>query len=744
VVSGEPLLGEPKAVDGAYPMYGRFVLQDGGALQERLRPDAQGRFGTVIDPILADRLGLKVGDTLQIGDGQFRVAGLITTEPDRANEGFALGPSVIISMAGLPDTKLIQPGSLVRYHYRIKLPANADVDAVSEKLKAEHPNADWRVLDRRNGAPGVRRFIDQLGQFLTLVGLTALMVSGVGVANAVSAHLARKTSSIATLKALGAPSTLIFQTYLFQIALVGVGAIVVGLALGAALPLLAAKALEGQLPVAPVVGLYFAPLALAALFGALVALAAALWPLAQAKETPAARLFRARISGIDKRPAAVFIIAIGVIVAAVIGLAVVTATRPSLAIGVVGAALLILILLRGIAWGIAKVAAKLPRPQAPLARLALGNLHRPGAVTGAVVTALGLGLSLFATLAVVEANIAAQVQKALPARAPAFFVLDIPPDTAAQFRQSVNTVQGAGNVEMVPSLRGMVTGLKGVPVQQITPPREEGWFIRGDRQLTYMVDPPEGNTIVSGRWWPKDYAGPPLVSLEEEIAVAYGLKVGDAVSVSVLGVELSATIGSLRRVDWESLGFNFAMIFDPASLSAAPHTFMATVEADPAAEPVLFRAITKAYPTASVIRFKEVANNVVALLEQVAAAIRATAAITILAGILVLIGAMAAGQQAKTYDAVLLKVLGAQRGQVLRAYLMEYAVLGAIAGLIAVGCGLLGGWFVVTRVLEAEFTITWLPLIGTVVAGAVLTVLLGLAGTWAALRVRPNTVLRAA
>jgi putative ABC transport system permease protein len=740
--SDERLLGELKAVDVRYPMYGAFELMDGGALQERLRFAPDGIPGVVIDPILSDRIEAPVGSLIQIGDGTFRVAGLIKVEPDRANEGFALGPSVIIGMPALARTNLVQPGSLVRWHYRIKTAPDVNVETAVEQMKTAFPNADWRITDRRNGAPGVRRFIDQLGQFLTLVGLTALMVSGVGVANAVSAHLARKVPTIATLKTMGAPSRLVFETYLIQIALVGVAAILLGLALGAALPPFLAQLLSAQLPVPPKIALYWQPLLLAGSFGALVALAAALWPLAQAKDTPAARLFRARIAGLDRRPGWPVIAGIAVTLSAVIALAVLTSTRELLALGVVGAAFAILALLRAIAWGVTRVAARLPRPKAPLARLALGNLHRPGAVTPAVLTALGLGLTMFATLAVVETNLNAQLRQAMPGKAPAFFFLDIPPDDAQRFQQVASGVAGVGAIEMVPSLRGAVTSLNGVSTATMTPPKEDGWFIRGDRQLTYMADLPEGNVITAGQWWPADYAGPPLVSLDSEIGLNYGLKVGDTIGVSVLGVELVATIANFRRVDWESLGFNFAMLFAPGTLESAPHTFMATVEASPAAEPVLFRTLTDAFPTASAIRFKEVATSVTALFEQMATAIRATALVTIIAGILVLIGAMAAGQAAKTYDAVLLKVLGAQRRQILAAYLMEYALLGAIAGVIAVLCGLGAGWVVVTQIFDMSFSLDVGPLLATVAGGAVLTIALGLVGTWAALRVRPNAVLR--
>lgn len=737
--SGDALLGELKAVDSLYPLYGQLVLADGSALQQRL--GQTGARAAVVDPMLADRLGLKVGNSFQIGDGSFIVGGLIEDEPDRANEGFSLGPTVMIAMADLQSTALVQEGSMIRYHYRIRMDAGADPQAAIEQLNSDFPNAGWRALDRTNGAPGVRRFVEQIGQFLTLVGLTALMVAGVGVGNGVAAYLGRKTGSIATLKSMGASASLIFKLYLVQIALVTAAAIVLGLLVGAGVPALVSGLLSGLLPVSPKAGFYPAPLLVAAVQGLLIALIFALWPLARARATPAARLFRAQVDG-EQGPGRAVLVAIVLAIAAIVALAVLAADHKRIALGFVAAAAGVLALLRGVGWLVERTARNAPRQNGPITRMAISNLHRPGSTTAQVVMALGLGLSLFATLAVIEANMRAEIENTVPDTAPAFFFVDIAPDDVPAFRQTVSQYKGAGRLELVPSLRGAVTAVNGVPTAQVKPDDDAAWVLRGDRGLTYTESLPEGNTLVAGDWWPADYAGPPLISLDEEIARGLGIGIGDTVSLSILGVEMTATIANLRRVDWDSLGFNFVFLFAPGTLEKAPHTFMATLEADAQAERDVYRAVNKAFPTVSAVRMKDVIGEVGRLLNQIGAAVRAMSAVTIFSGILVLIGAIVAGRQAKTYDAVILKLLGGTRGQVLKVLALEYLLLGLATSAVAIILGLGAGWFVTTNILDLAWRWPVGLLVSTVLLGALATLALGLAGTWSVLSARPNAVLR--
>ncbi|MFN7400143.1 MAG: ABC transporter permease, partial [Sandaracinobacter sp.] len=666
------------------------------------------------------------------------VTGILTVEPDKASEGFTFGPSVLISLERLVDTGLVQPGTLYRHHTKLKLPAGTDPTTVTTELKAKFPDAGWRLADRSDGAPGVRRFVERLGQFLTLVSLTALAVAGVGVGNGVQSYLDRKAGTIATLKALGGSSALVWRTYLLLIGGVALAAAVAGALAGAAVPWVVVQVAGDTLPVLPALGLHPGPMLAAILFGLLGALAFAVPPLARAGALPAQRIFRGSVEQWPWPSARALLAALGA-GAVVAALAVWQAAERIFALGFLGGAAMVLLLLFALGTLVKIVARAAPRPRGVLPRLALANLHRPGAMTRQLVVALGLGLSLFATLAFIETSFNAELQKTVPVKAPAFFLLDMPKGDADRFRASLPK---GTEVRMVPSLRGPVTYVNGVPASEIKDLPEGAYVLRGDRGLTWSATVPEGNRLIAGKWWPADYAGPPLVSMDAEQAGMLGLKVGDRITVSVLGVEIEAEIASLRQVDWDSLGFNFVLVYDPNTLRDAPYSWMATVTPPPAAEAGFTAAITRAFPTVSVVKVKDVLGEVGNLVRQMGTAVRAAASVAILAGIAVLVGALAAQARARVYDNVILKTLGATRRQLMTAAAMEYAGLGLLVATIALALGGLAAWLVVTQLLKFGWNPNWLVALTTVLLGAAVTLVLGLIGAWQTLGAKVADVLR--
>ena len=731
----QSVLAELKGVDAAYPLYGNFTLAPGALTQRPSGTDV------AIAPALGEKLGLKVGDTVRIGEAPLRIIGFIADEPDRVGEGFTLGPVAIVDMTGLEATALVQPGSLFTSKYRIKTPVRVNPGVAATRLSAKFPGAGWEIQDRTNGAPGTRRFIERLGQFLALVGLTALVVAGIGVGNGVASWLEGKRGSIATLKVLGASSSVIFQTYLIQVVIVAAVATVVGLVAGALVPWGIATLAGDALPVSPRLELYAKPLITATLFGLLIAVLFSLAPLARARGVTPASLFRTGVEG-EGRPPVGVIAALAVIALLIVGLAIGTAPEPKFAAVFVASVIGLLALLAGLGTAIRALAARLPRPKAPLARLALANLHRPGAQTGRLVVALGLGLTLFATLAVVQTSLSGQIERTIPKRAPSFFALDIPKEEEAAFRAAVTARAPAADIQTVPTLRGPVVALGNRRVSEMKELPPEAWFLRGDRGLTFARDLPQGSRITAGKWWPADYAGPPLISIDERAAKAVGLKVGDRMTVSVLGVEIEAKIVSLREINWDTLGFNFVLVFSPGSLDAAPYTLAATIAADAAKEPAIARAVSLGYPSVSMIKVKDVITQVGDLLTQLGTAVGIAASVAVLAGIAVLVGAIAASRRSRSYDAVLLKLLGATRAQVLGAQAMEYAALALILSLIALGIGAGAGWVAVGQVFDLEFAPDWPVVIGTVAAGGLGTLALGLIGALPALAARPAQALR--
>jgi putative ABC transport system permease protein len=731
----ESVLAELKGVDPAWPLYGSFRLAP-GALAARPGPG-----DAAIGEELADRLSVRVGDRIRLGAAELRIVGTIVQEPDRVGQGFTLGPTVLVSREGLAATGLVQPGSLFTSAYRLKLPAGTDPEAKAKELTGRFKDAGYQVQDRSNGAPGTRRFIGRLGQFLTLIALTALIVAGIGVGNGVSSWLDTKRGTIATLKLLGAPSRTIFLSYLLEIGLVAAGAILLGLAAGAAVPALVGAVAGEALPVPPGGGLYPLPLLVSAAYGLLIALVFALVPLARARTVTAASLFRGHLEAL-RRPGWGAILAAVAAAALIAALAISTAREPAFAAAFIAAALGLLLLLTLLGSLIRWFAARLPRPKSPLFRLALGNLHRPGAQTVRLVVALGLGLTLFTTLAVIETNLSGQIRTTIPAKAPSFFMLDIPSEEVGRFRTVAGAAAPGGDLVTIPSLRGSVVAVGDRRVADMEDIPEGAWFLRGDRGLTYSATVPEGSRVVEGKWWPANYAGPPLISLDVEAARAAGIKVGDRLTVSILGRDIEATIASLREINWDTMGFNFVIVFAPGALEQAPHSFMATISMPEAEERPFARAVSRAFPTVSAIRVKDVVATVSNMLEQLSVAVRAAASVAIFAGIAVLVGALAASRRSRVYDSVILKLLGATRGRILAAQALEFGALALVVSGLAFALGAGAGWYVVVEVLELEWAPDWGVVAATLGLGALVTLLLGLLGSLPALAARPARALR--
>lgn len=739
-------LVELKAVDDAYPLFGQVALAPEQPLAAALaRRD--GAWGAAVDANLLSRLGLTLGDSVRVGDAAFVLRATIEREPDRVASVFALGPRLMVHADALAATGLVQPGSLIRYYHRLRLSGPGDAEAAADRLRREVPDAAWQIRTAADAAPSLRRFLDNMTLFLTLVGLTTLLVGGIGVANAVRAFVDGRVPTIATLKCLGATAGLIFRVYLLQVGVMTLAGIAIGLTVGALLPLVLAGLPLGALPIVARAGVYPQPLLLAAAFGVLTALAFGLWPLARAGAVAPGALFRERVAGLSGRLPWRPLAATAAAVLALAGLAVGTAHHRMLAAGFVLGAALALLLFRAAAAlvrRLAKAASRRPRLHAgrPVLRLGLANLHRPGAPTTSAVLSLGLGLSVLVAVTLVEVNLSHQVGERLPEEAPAFFFLDIQQRQAEAFDAAVAAVPGAGAIERAAMVRGRIVRIKGVPVGEAEIGPEAEWAVRGDRGLTTRAAPPESSRVVAGAWWPEGYEGPPLLSVDARVARGLDLDVGDTLTLNVLGREITAEVASLREIDWSAMAMNFALVLSPGALAGAPHAYVATVHAGPEAEDAVERAVVERLPNVSAIRVRQALESVRDMMRGAALALRAAAAVTLAAGALVLAGAVAAGHRRRVYEAVMLKVLGARRADLTRAFVVEYGLLGLATGAVAAAIGSAAAWAVLVLAMRAEHV----PLPGhaAAVAGLGVAVVLGLgfAGTWRALGRRTAPLLR--
>jgi len=744
---GNLALVEMKAVDGAYPLLGWLKLAPEMSVSDLLA-ERDGAYGAATDTTLLARLGLKLGDRVTVGSATFQIRSVVESEPDKLAGGVGFAPRFLVSADALRATALLQPGSLVRWTYRVRLPDSGDraAKALSDDARSRLPQAGWEIRSRDNASPQLERSITRFTQFLTLVGLAALLVGGVGVANAVKSHIDRRREAIAALKALGATGRDVFAMYLTQVmVLAGIGSMI-GLVLGAALPFAIVGLLGNLLPLPVVPALHPGELALSLLYGLLTALAFGLWPLARVHDVPVAALFRDAAHSEARRPQARYLVGMALVVAVLIAVVVGLAYDKRIAAIFVVSSMLVFALLRGIAGILMAVARKLPRPGMTMLRLAIANIHRPGALTPSVVMSLGLGLTVLVTIIQIDGNLRRQFMASLPEKAPSFYFIDIPSTDADRFTAFLRARQPSSTVEEVPMLRGRIVAARGVKAEDLKPSTDAAWVLQSDRGLSYTNEVPRGSRVVEGAWWPADYSGPPLVSFEKKLADGLGLKLGDEMTVNVLGRDITAKIGSMRSVDWQSLGINFVLVFSPNTFRGAPHTHIATLTepngGDPAQDAALVKAVANAFPMVTTVRVREALETVGTVVTNLTLAIRGASAVTLLSAVFVLAGALAAGHRYRVYDAVILKTLGATRARLLGAYALEYLMIGLATAVFGVIAGSVAAWLIVTRLMTLNFVWQGGSAAGVVLAALIVTVGLGLLGTLVALNQKPASVLR--
>ena len=742
--SGDRRLVELRGVSEGYPLVGQVELGGGARLADALQP-AGDAAGVAVEQPLLDRLHLKLGDRFLIGNVPVIARAVLLGEPDRLSRGFGLGPRVLGRLQMVRDGGFLGPGLPFGETARLALRPGLGLDDAKRAIAKALPAGAYRVRDRNDAAPGFSRLIDQLEYFLGFIGLSSLIAGGLGVSGAVGAYLEARKSSIAALKALGADGALARNTYLIQIAVLAGLGVLIGLAVGGAAPLILGNLVRKDLPVPALFALYPAPLAKAALFGLLSAAAFSLAPLGRARATPPAALFRQELAGrLRFGPELVGAL---LAAAALAALAVITApTRLSAAImiGGVAAAFMVLFLI-GIA--AAWAAGRLRGLTAGPARIGLANLAGPHSAARTAAPAIGLGVGLLAAVVLIQSSLLAEVTVTAPKAAPALVFIEIPADKGAAFDAAVAAGFGRPlspkDYMRFPFATGRITALEGRPVEKARIGDAGRWAFDADVSLSAIGAQPEGADIVSGRWWPASYAGPPLIALDDQVAKAAGLKLGDEVTVTTLGREFQARLAVTRKTDFGGFGPDFTVILDAAALAGANPRQVAIAKATPLEEIAVTHALGGSFPTVDVISVREQLQAATQLFDRVTLAVRAAAAVAGLAGLLVLAGAIAAGARARAKEAATLKVLGAARWQILTAYAIEYGAVGAIAGLAGVALGFAAAWPVVVKVFEATWSVDWAGALGLIAGAATLTAGGGLVAALHALARRPAPVLRA-
>ena len=761
--NGERRLVELRGVSPGYPLVGKVGLRGAPDLAAALRWDGEAA-GAAAEQTLIDKLGLRLGDRFLIGEAPFVLRAVLVSEPDRLGRGFALSPRVLTSLKAVEDGGFLAEGLPDRGETaRIALPPDrrggADLDAAARSLDPARPRAEPRpggprragrppngleVSTRNEAANGVNRLIDQLEYFLGFIGLASLVAGGLGVAGAVSAYLEARKPSIATLKALGAEGVLIRNLYLIQIAVLAALGVAIGLAIGAAAPLILGQVARDNLPVPALFAVYPEPLLKAAAFGLLAAAAFSLVPLARARSTPPSALFRRDLSGRVGWGLETWVtIAAGLGLA---GLAVITAPTPlSAVIMIAGVAIafgLLALLGRVAAWS----AGRLRRfARGPL-RIGLANLAGPRSAARTAAPAIGLGVALLASVVLIQSSLLAQVGEVAPRTAPSMVFLDVPGERIADFDRTVESAFGRPLTEDIyrrfPFVTGRIVRLNGEPVDLEKIADGERWAYDNDLQMSVFDAAPKDAGVQEGAWWPAGYGGPPKLAMEIDAAKGAGLKVGDTVTVNILGREIDAELAALRKVEWGGFSPAFTVILNPAALEGAGLRYIAIAKGGEREERAVTRALGASFAEVNVISVREGLAQAVEMFDRLKLAVQGAAAVAALAGLLVLAGAIAAGARARAREAATLKVLGGSRLQILTAYGVEYGAVGLIAGVCGVALGYAAAWPVVVKIFEATWSVDWNGVVALVGGAAGLAAAGGLLAAAQALSRRPAPVLR--
>ncbi|MEM1307382.1 MAG: FtsX-like permease family protein, partial [Pseudomonadota bacterium] len=701
VVDGDDQsLVEIKGVDNAYPLIGAVELKSERALDAVL----SGPNAIVAAQSLLDRLQLSVGDTVRIGGTPMTIADVLVSEPDKLAARLPFGPRVMMSVDTLLATGLVAPGTLINWRYAIALPNGADAAATGRSaFTASMAEAGFQLRDRSNPSPQVTRALNRLRQFLVLLGLTALLVGGVGVANAVSTFVDRRQKVIATYKSVGGTAGVVFGVLLAQILAISAIGIAIGLVAGAAMPALVALFYGDALPVSISAWSGVSSLWVGAGYGLLIALLFAVWPLGQSERIRPAGLFRDGVAQQATMPGRLALVLSAIIAVLLVAFTVIATGTPELSLGFLGGVVVVLALFWALGVGVTLAARRLPRPGRPELALAMTGIAAPGGLTRSVILSLGAGLSLLIAVALVDRALVSELSGRLPANSPDYFALDITKQDLPAFKEAA--LRGAPDavVETAPMLRGRIVSVAGTAASEISATGDGAWVLRGDRGLSFSETVPKGSRVVAGSWWPADYSGTPQVSVVADVARDLDLTIGDTLTVNVLGRNITAEIANLREIDWESLAINFVMVFSPNTLAAAPYNLLATVRLPKAsgaeaeagtaapADAAVGREIGRALPAVTLVRVKDAIEAFSGIFANIMTAVRAAGGLTLLAGALVLAGALATAQRRRIMQAVILKCIGATRRKLLLAHALEYGMLALIAALLSSVIGVAAG-----------------------------------------------------
>lgn len=734
------------AIAGDFPLYGAPVTDRAGLWAGVARGDR----AALVDPALLGGLELSPGDTLVIGGLRVPIAGTVSRYPGDVSLASGFSPRVVVPAALLEEVGLLGFGSRADYETYVRLADPSEAAGAAERLRPVLREMRVRVRSAAEQEEDTADAFERLGRFLGLVALVALLLGGLGTASSVRVLIAQKLDTVATLRCLGAGTGLVFAIYLLQAALLGalggIGGGLAGIGLQLAVPRLVSEFVPVDLVVRPGWGALAAGIAA----GVWVATAFALLPLLAVRRVPPLAALRRDVEPPPRRRDPLRLAAVAALAVSVAGVAWGQAGEWRIGLGYAGAVGAALLALWLVATGLVLLVRRSRPALAYPWRQGLANLQRPGNQTTAVVMALGFGAFLLGTLVLVQHNLLRRFTAGDGARANVV-LFDVQPDQLDDVRRILResgTREVGAPVPIVPMRLRAVDGVavRELPDTLASGEERAGWALRREYRSTWRDGLAATERLLEGRWPPRPAArpaeAPARVAVEREIASELGVTVGGRLTWDVQGVPVEAEVAAIREVDWGRFEPNFFVVFESGVLERAPHTWVALADAaTPADRGRLQRRLVERHPNVAVIDVTQVVERIQAIVDRVVFAVRFLALFSLVTGVVVLVGAVAASRMARIRETALLRTLGGTTGQLLRVAAAEYLALGGLAALAGSGLALGAGWLLADRVFRTPYGVPPLPMVALAAGVVGLTALGGVLQAAAIARRRPRAVL---
>jgi len=701
---------ELKAVDQNWPLKGVPIIVPNKSINKSLKMNNNNNNnGALIDASLQKQLEIKVGDVLQLGKTKIQINGIIKKEPDRMFSFATFGSRLLISNATLKASGLVIPGSLVKYKIKF-IPNNKNIDLSFLNKFVQGTNISIKNI--KNSTNNFNSFIDKTSLFISLVGLITLLISGVGISNGVKGYLIKKIKNIAIFKALGAQNSIVFKIYFFQIIFIFLISIIPALIAGISIPFLLKTLISDSFLSTFEPFIFWEPIIISFLFGLIVCILFTIIPISKTYEIKPIQLLRLSahhsLNNYSKKISALLLILIFALCFLIFKLT----NDIKLSVYIFGVVLISFLILKGMTNLFFLSFRKLKFKIGSLLEMARKSLIRPDTFAKSIVISFSIGLALLITLNIIEESLEHKIANTINKQAPNYFLIDIQPNQINQVKALTAEFIGEDSLNAQPMLRGRVTAINNLKVENLKINKDVNWVLKRDRAFSWSNKIPKNVNIISGEWWPNDYTGPLLLSIGDKVAKGLNVKIGDKIQFNILGRNFEAEIFNTREIIWQNMDINFIFILSKNKIQNAPHSWIATTtNTNKEMNNALIEKIVSNFSNISSVSVEETYVAIKSILNLLITIVNSIAFITLLSGVIVLAGILNVSKKDKLYEVAIFKILGARPKKIIFLWLQEFLIIGLMASLISILIGMSVSFILVTYIFQIDYYFNYITLI---------------------------------